>query len=56
MDSQRQQLDDIYHTHEDDRLKHEYDLAYYKTLFCPESELKESSERLKILRHKYFSW
>ncbi len=33
--SPHQQLDDIHHAHEDDYLKHEYGLAYYKTFFVP---------------------
>jgi hypothetical protein len=40
---------------EHDRLRFEYDQAYFRTVFCPESELKEAEEMLRIWRHKFFS-
>ncbi len=35
-------------------IQHGYDLAYYRTLFCPENELKEALAALAIWRHKFF--
>lgn len=36
-------------------LSYEYDRAYYRWLFCPESEVREAKRLLDIWRHKYFS-
>lgn len=48
--------EEIYWRHENARRLHDYDVAYYKSIFCPEAKRPEAEERLKILRHKFFSW
>lgn len=40
---------------EDDRIRLEYDRAFWRVEFCPESELEEAERMLAIWRHKYFS-
>jgi hypothetical protein len=37
-----------------DYLKFEYDRAYYRYVFCSESEKSDAARLLKIWRHKYF--
>ena len=36
-------------------IQYEYDKAYYKWLFCPESEQKEAAWYLSIWRNKFFN-
>lgn len=40
---------------EEDYIRFEYDRAYDRATFCPESEREEAEKMLAIWRHKYFS-
>jgi hypothetical protein len=51
----RDELDLIAYKHEIARIEHEYNVAYYRWVFCPESERVEAKRLLDIWRHKWFT-
>lgn len=53
--TERELQEEIRYKHEYDRIKFAYDQAYYRTVFCPESELPEAKRLLDIWRHKWFN-
>ena len=38
------------------QIEMEYNKAYYRWMFCPESEVEEAKRMLDIWRHKYFTF
>lgn len=51
----REELEEIEWKADMRHIEHEYNVAYYRWLFCPESEKAEAKRLLDIWRHKYFS-
>ena len=48
-------MDDIAYKAEMLYIEQQYNVAYYKWVFCPESEQAEAKKLLDIWRHKYFT-
>lgn len=38
------------------RIEHNYNVSYYRWLFCPEIEKSEAKRLLDIWRHKFFNF
>jgi hypothetical protein len=55
VNNNREMLDKAQYEGEQRFIEYEYSKAYFRTLFCPQWELEEANEQLKIWRHKYFS-
>ncbi len=52
----RETAEDIAYKAQMRNIENEYNIAYYRWLFCPESEKAEAKRILDIWRHKYFTF
>lgn len=55
MPAQREELEEIEWEAEMRHIEHEYNMAYCRWVYCPDSEKDEARRALDFWRHKYFS-
>lgn len=54
MPAQREELEEIEWKAKMRHIEHEYNMAYYRRVHCPDSEKDEARRSLDFWRHKYF--
>jgi glutamate/tyrosine decarboxylase-like PLP-dependent enzyme len=55
MDYTREYFEEVARRSEYDNVMHNYNVAYYRWVFCPPWETEEAKRALDIWRHKWFS-